>query len=396
VLLGTERRPSRNFLLRTITSRGGELSAAAGREFLEIRAVVRAADIDLAIDVLRDMIRESRFDATALESERGVLLQQVAERADNPVERAADALFDALLGGHPLANRPSATAEDVRRVVPDDVRAFWASRLAGENILAGIVCELDHEAVVGRIDDVFGDIPAFVGVGANGNDSPPRVDLGPTDARDLVLDVPGTQAQVVVGVPLPGVTHADRSAIRVANAVLGRLSGRLFGEIRDRRGLAYSTACTVAQYADAGVWFAQVGTAPRNADTVRSLVLGEFARLRDEVLSQEELENAREGEIGARIVAREASRDEAIGLIRDAAYGLPVAVEQDALLRAVTAAEIQRVAREYLDPGRITTIVARPVEASMRVATSLPAMVGAALERVARSGIPNVGTGASR
>jgi predicted Zn-dependent peptidase len=146
----------------------------------------------------------------------------------------------------------------------------------------------------------------------------------------------------------------------VLNAVVGRTSGRLYTEIRDRRGLAYSAYSSIAPYSDGGIFYAYAGTDPDTAEAVRDLLLAEVRRLRDEPISGVELENARNGEVGARILGRETSADEATVLTRDELYGLPSPEEQEARIRAVTAEDVQRVARAYLDPERMVVVVARP------------------------------------
>lgn len=354
LLLGTARWPSRDRLLRAITARGGELTAMAGREVIEVRLVVELADLDHGLALLRDIVTASRFDPAALERERGVILQRVADREDDPENRAIDLLFDAIFAGHPLANRPTGTVEGVRALSLEALRDYWGSRVAGPNIIAGVVSGIEHAAVVERMAVAFGDVPAAPAQPSNAAPFP----LAPATADTIGAGT--SQAHVFIGVPVPGVTAADRAPLRVANAVLGRTSGRLYVEIRDRRGLAYSTSSSVAQYADGGIAYLHVGTDPVNVETVHALLLAELTRLRDEPLGPDELENARRGEVGARILGREASRDEATSLARDTVYGLPPATAQDVQLLAVTADDVRRVAREYFDPARLTVVVARP------------------------------------
>ena len=358
LLLGTARWPSRDQLLRAITSRGGELTVTAGREVIEVRLVVELADLDLGLAVLRDVVTASRFDPDLLGRERGIILQRLADREDDPENRAIDVLFDAVFAGHPLANRPTGTVEGVRALPLDAPRQYWESRVVGPNLIAGVVSGLEHEAVVARMEAAFGDLP--VGPAQPSNAAPFPV----APPASATIEAGTNQAHVFVGIPVPGVTAADRAPLRVANAVLARTSGRLYAEIRDRRGLAYSTSSSVAQYADGGIAYAHAGTDPVNVETVRALLVAELLRLRDEPLDPVELDNARRGEVGARILNRETSRDEATNLARDAVYGLPPATEQDAQLLAVTTDDVRRVAREYFDPARMTVVIARPAGGS--------------------------------
>jgi len=179
-------------------------------------------------------------------------------------------------------------------------------------------------------------------------------------AQSLTIEAGQEQAHIFVGLPVTGVAAPDRAALRVANSIVGRSSGRLYGEIRDRRGLAYAAYSSVAQYADGGILYAYVGTDPANLDEVRALTIAELAVLRDGPLEADELDDARGNEVGGRIVGRETSQEEATVLARDAVYGLPPAEEQDDRLRAVTLADVRDAARTYFDPALMTTVVARP------------------------------------
>jgi predicted Zn-dependent peptidase len=156
------------------------------------------------------------------------------------------------------------------------------------------------------------------------------------------------------------VATEDRAPLRVLNAVLGRSSGRLYGEIRDRRGLAYSAYSSVSQFVDGGIFLVYAGTEPATAPAVLELLKAELQRVRDELIDPVELQNAIDGEIGARTIAVETSASEALYLARDTVFGVPSREVQAAQTRAVTAADVQRVARQYLDPSRFSVVVAGP------------------------------------
>jgi predicted Zn-dependent peptidase len=354
LLLGTERRPTRDQLLRSITSRGGRLGVTAGREIVELTVNVGLPELDLGLDVLHDVLTASRFDEQALEAERRVILQELAQRADDPETVASDALFDTLFTGHPLQHPPSGTREGVQRLTVDRLRSFWQRRLVGDNIIVGVVSGLDHAAVVERLEAALGAIPA-------GPPSERKLVPLPLDgAASLTLPAGTDQAHVFVGARLPGVATPDRAALRVASTVLGRSGGRLFTEIRDRRGLAYSTYAAVPQYTDGGIFLMYAGTEGANASEVADLLLAELARLREEPVAPPELADAIGSDVGAQVIADETSRAEAITLTRSIVFGLPPRDEEERRLRAVTAEDVRRVANAYLSPGRLTVLIARP------------------------------------
>jgi predicted Zn-dependent peptidase len=356
LLLGTERWPSRDALVRAIAGRGGDISVAAGREVVEVTVTVGLPDAALAWDVLGEILLRSKLDADDLEREREVVLQQVQEREDEPDEHASDVLFATVFQGHPLAHLPYGTSAGVEQLQLDDLRAYWHERLVGPNVLVAVVSGLPHDEVVAKLGTALADLPPGPVPGLNYDDVPRQA------PRMVALDQGTDQAHVYIGMPIPGVGNADRAPLRVLNAVLGRTSGRLFTEIRDRRGLAYTAYSSVAQFVDGGIFLVYAGTKPSTAQDVLDVLKAELQRIREQPIDNAELQNAIGGEIGSRTLALEASANEALYMARDAMFGAPAREIQVAEVRAVTAADVQRVAQTYLDPDRFSVVVVRPGE----------------------------------
>lgn len=354
LLLGTEQWPTRDALTRVISGRGGDLSVSAGREIVEVGVTVGQADADLALDVLRDVLLHSRFDPDDLERERAVILQQVQEHEDEPEDRAADVFFQTIFAGHPLSQLPSGTSDAVEALTVEQLRGYWRTRLVGPNVLISVVSGLPHEEIAGKLAAALKELPAGPVPAVNYRDI-----VGVAPAA-IELPLGNDQSHIFVGAPIPGVASADRAPLRVLNAVLGRSSGRLFTEIRDKRGLAYSTYSTLSQYVDGGLFYVYAGTRPGSADTVLALVQAELQRVREEPITPTELQNAIGGEIGARTLAVETSANEALYTARDTVFGIPPREIQAQATRAVTAADVQRVARTYLDPARLSVVMTRP------------------------------------
>ena len=351
LLLGTDRWPTRDALVRAVAGRGGDLSVTAGREIVEVSAAVGLPDADLALEVLEEILLRSRFDPEALERERDVILQQVQEREDEPEDHATDVLYQTVFAGHPLANLPYGTSRGVESLTLDNLKRYWREKLVGPNVLIAVVSGLPHDEVVAKLGRAFGDIPDGPVQALNYGEMP-----APT-ARTIALPLGSDQSHVFIGMPVSGVTTEDRAPLRVLNAVLGRSSGRLFSEIRDRRGLAYSAYSSISQFVDGGVFYVYAGTTPRTADAVLDLLKAELQRIREQPLDAIELQNAIGGEIGSRIIGVETSANEALYMARDTVFGIPPREIQAAQARAVTAADVQRVARKYLDPARFSVVV---------------------------------------
>jgi len=354
LMLGTSRWPSRDALVRAVAGRGGDLAVSAGREIVELTATVGQTDAELAFEVLGEMMLRSRFDPDDLEREREVILQQVQEREDEPEDHANDVLYQTVFAGHPLSHLPYGTSEGVAALTIDDLRGYWGERLVGPNVLVTVVSGLPHDQVVAQLGTALADVPGGPVPALNYADVP-----APT-TRTVELDLGSEQAHVYVGVPVAGVATGDRAPLRVLNAILGRSSGRLFTEIRDRRGLAYSAYSSVTQFVDGGVFMVYAGTKPSTADDVLALLKAQLQRIREQPVDAAELQNAISGEIGARTLAVETSANEAQYMARDLMFGVPSQEAQAAEVRAVTAADVQRVALQYLDPASMSVVITRP------------------------------------
>jgi predicted Zn-dependent peptidase len=357
LLLGTERWPTRDTLVRSIAGRGGQLSVSAGREIVEVSTAVGLPDAELALEVLREVLLHSRFDPEAVERERDVILQQVQEREDEPEDRAADVLYQTVFAGHPLANLPNGTPSGVEALTVERLRGYWRERLVGPNVLVAVVSGLPHDEVVAMVGRALEGVPAGPVPSLN------YAEIPPTAARTVELPLGTDQSHIFIGAPVPGVATEDRAPLRVLNAVLGRSSGRLFSEIRDRRGLAYSAYSAVSQFVDGGIFYVYAGTQPSTADAVLELLKSELLRIREEPVDAIELQNAIGGEVGSRTIGVETSPNEALYMARDTVFGVPPREIQAAQARAVTAADVQRVARRYLDPARFSVVVTGRVQA---------------------------------
>lgn len=355
LMLGTEQYPTRDDLVRAITGRGGDLSVSAGREILEVGLTVGLPDADLALTVLSEVLLHSAFDPDIIEREREVILQQVQEREDEPEDVAVDTLYSTVFTEHPLANLPYGTSAGVESLTVEALRGFWRERLVGPNVLVAVVSGMPHDQVVAKLTTALAELPAGPVPAANYRD------LLPPTPQVIRLPLGTDQSHVFIGAPVPGVATEDRAALRVLNAVLGRTSGRLFSEIRDKHGLAYSAYSSVAQFVDGGVFLVYAGTQPQTAEAVLALLQAELTRIREEPIGDAELRNAIGGELGSRILGVETSANEALFLARDIMFGVPSEELQAAQLRAVTPADVQRVARRYLDPDRLIAVMTGPL-----------------------------------
>jgi len=352
---GTERHPGPDLVQRPLTIRGSGLSVGAGTEMVTFGAQVRSIDVEVMLDVLGDVLLHSRFAQDRVENEARVILEELNARRANPNVLASDLFSKAVFEGHPLARSTAGDLENTPRLTRDTLVGYRDRHFVGRNTVVAVAGNLPVEEAHARIADALGPMPA--GETAPLSNVPAPV-LG---ARRIDEKAGSAQARVLIGGQLPGLGSPDRFAIAAANAVLGGSGFRLFREIRDLRGLSYDPSPAMAQFPDAGIWLAAAGTDPTNVDTVIGLLTHEIDRLTEERLSDDDLSNAKNYLEGSLVVGLETPSAQSGQMIRDEVLGSPVLSRAHVEgIRAVTADDVQRVARAYLRTDVATLVVVQP------------------------------------
>lgn len=354
-LQGTAKRPGPELIQRPITVRGGSMGTLAGSEMVTFQAQVRSVDLDVMLDVLSDVVLNSRFSQDRVENEARVILEELNARRASPNAYAADLFFPAVFRDHPLARSSSGDLENTPKLTPERIISYRDQYVVGRNTVIAVAGNLPSAEAFKRVEQFFGALPA-------GEEAPPsNVPPPPAEKRRIDEKAGSAQARVIMGGPLPGLRSPDRFALSVANAVLGGSGYRLFREIRDLRGLSYDPAPGLVQFPDAGAWMASAGTDPVNIDTVTELLERETRRLADEPLADDELSNAKNYLDGSLVVGLETFAAQAGQMIRDETFGARVlSAEHREGILSVTADDVQRVARTHLNPDTATIVVVQP------------------------------------
>ena len=290
---GTRRRTALE-ISASIEAVGGEINAFTTKEYTCYYARVLDADLPLAADVLTDVIASALIRPEDVESERGVILEEIAMTDDDPGDVVHDEFALALFGDSPLGRPIAGTAASVKGLTRDQIAAHYRRHYNGPNLVVAAAGNLEHERVVELVYEGFRRSAAGSHLVLDGSPAP----LGP---RELAPSVPsGTatrlinrkteQAHLVLG--MPGVHRTDdrRWALGVLAAVLGGgMSSRLFQEVREKRGLAYSVYSYASQYADAGSFGVYAGCQPKKLREVLALCRAEIAGLVRTGITEDEL-----------------------------------------------------------------------------------------------------------
>ncbi len=279
---------------------GAELNAGTGKETTSVYARVIDEHVPEAFDVMADMVfRPALRD---IESERAVILEEIAMYEDDPQEKVFDLFGEAVFGEHPLGRAIIGRAEVIAQTPADEIGHFHAARYRPENIVIAAAGAIEHDAFVELAARA---VAAAAGDGAAPS-APPAPAIGAPRRRFERKDT--EQYHVCLGGP--GLPRYDerRFALRVLDNVFGGTSSsRLFQEVRERRGLAYAVYSFTSAYQDTGQVGLYLGTRPDNVREGLSVIASELARMREEPATPEELERAKENLKGRVVLALEST-----------------------------------------------------------------------------------------
>ena len=355
---GTERRPTARTISTEIDAIGGEFNAFTGKEITGYYVKSSAETRDISLDVLVDMLRNSRFDPAEIEKEKGVILEEMNVYLDTP-QRYVGNVYDRLLfADQPLGWDILGTRETIEGATRETFTSYLDSWYVPERIVVGVGGRIG-DGLGDRLEELLGDIePRETG-------SPMAVDLPPDGSPVLLHTKQSEQAHLVLGVRAYPIGHPDRYALQLLSVVLGGgMSSRLFTEVRERRGLAYYVHAASGAYTDAGTLYTGAGVDVSRIDEAISTIVGELRKIATEPVPSEELEKAR-GYAKGRFVLRLESPQAVIqfGLRREV---LEHEIEEpDDVLReldAVTAEDIQRVGGDLLDGKRLYLAIVGPFD----------------------------------
>ncbi len=341
---GTERRPTARAISAEIDGIGGEFNAFTGKEFTGYYVKCAAETRDVALDVLVDMIRNSRFDADEIEREKGVIVEEMNMYFDTPRDFVGGVYDELLYGDHPLGRDIIGTKETVRAATRETFTSFIDTWYRPERMVVGVGGKIG-DGLGERLEELLGSIEA------RPTGQPEAATTAPNGSPVSVFTKQSDQAHIVLGARSHPLGHPDRYTLQLLTTVLGGgMSSRLFTEVRERRGLAYYVFSTNASYLDAGSLYAQAGVDIQRIDDAVSTIAAELRRIADEPVPSDELEKARAFAKGRFVLGIESPHGTTMfGLRREVLLGK--AEEPETMLAgldAVTAEDLQRVAQDVV------------------------------------------------
>ena len=353
---GTQRRSARD-IAETMDGVGGNLNAFTDKEATCYYAKVIDHHVPLAIDVLADMFLHSTFAPEELLKEQKVVLEEIRMYDDSPDDMIHDLFTRTMWRGSDLGEPTIGYAETVSALTSDDLRRHLAARYAPDAVVFAAAGNVEHDAVVELVERAFAEHR-----GSATSPVPDRPELTPAT---LVHRKDTEQAYIVLGTRGLAVADDRRYVLSVLDTVLGGgMSSRLFQEIREKRGLAYSVYSFQQGYRGAGLLGISAGTAPESAQECIDVIIDELGRMAERGPTAAEVSLASEHLKGSLTLSLEASASRMIRLGRNEFnLGGQVAIEE--IERSIDAVDVDAVwslARELFDPASVGLCVLGPLE----------------------------------
>jgi predicted Zn-dependent peptidase len=355
---GTKKRPTARQIAGEIDAIGGEFNAFTSKEYTGYYVKCAAEHRDVALDVLVDMLRHSKFEPEEIEREKGVIVEEMNMYYDTPRDYV-DGVYDELLyGDTPLGWDIIGRKETVRAAQRETFIDYLERWYRAPRMVAGVAGNLG-EGLTARLEELLGDVQD----GSTGE--PPPAEWRQAAPQVKLHTKQSDQAHIRVGVHSYPLVHPDRYALGLLSTVLGGgMSSRLFTEVRERRGLAYYIYGHQQGYTDTGTLYAQGGVDINRIDDAVRTVVGEFARIAAEPIEPDELEKARNFAKGRLVLSLEDPKGMILFGLRNEVLEETLREPDEVLagLEAVTIEDVQRVAQDIVRDDRLNFALIGPFD----------------------------------
>jgi predicted Zn-dependent peptidase len=334
---------------------GGEFNAFTAREYTCFHARVLDVDLPLAVDVLGDMITSSLIRPHDVEAEREVILDEIAMHDDDPEDVVANLFSLAAWGSTPLGRPVGGTAESVEKLTREQIQRFYRRHYTAANTVIAVAGNVDHATVVRLVKRAF----PFPSEAADPIGPRPATPFKRAVGRTVSVSRPFEQANVILGFNAIGREDERRYAMGVLSTILGGgSSSRLFQEVREERGLAYSVYSYPIHTADSGALCVGLSCLPRKLDEVLDVVRASLASLAADGVTEEELARGKGQLRGGLVLGLEDSASRMSRIAKaDLLYGdLPGIDDTLARIDGVTAAEVHGLAKELFAQPEILAV----------------------------------------
>lgn len=366
---GTQKRPTSKEIADAIEGVGGFINASTDKELTAYWTRVPSEYTDLGLDVLFDILSNSKLDPADIERERAVILEELKMYQDQPQDNVQNLFEELMWPGHPLGRDIAGTQKSVSGLGRDDILEYADAHYRLPNVVIGAAGAIDETAVIDSVSSRLtlpGELDGFEQAVT------PRPLAGP---NVMVRRQRTEQAHICLGVRAYSYLHPDRYAIDLLNTVLGEgMSSRLFLNIRERLGIAYDVHSFMQKHRDTGYVAVYLGVDPKKSVEAVNAVMLELRRLCDEEVIPDELARAKEFTKGRLRLELETTNGVSFWLTyQELLLGEIKTIDEElALVDAVSAADLKRVAGDILS-GPIQMAVIGPFSSDARFRSAIQA-----------------------
>lgn len=356
---GTKTRPSSLAISSLLDGIGASFNAFTAEEYTGFYVKSESRHLPLILDVLSDMLLNSQFDETELNKERGVIIEEINMYEDQPAARVGELFEELLYAGSPLAWRVLGTKEVIKKVTRQDMLNYVKRMYHSKAMVVGLAGDVKDAELV---EKYFGQVP----VGGENKFLPAaNVQEKP---QSLVYHKKTDQAHLCLGVRAFDNSHPDRFVLSVLGTILGgNMSSRLFLEVREKRGLAYSVHAESEEFHDCGYFVTDAGLRIEDVEEAVKVILGEYNKLKENPPTLDELRRAKDNARGKMVLALEDSFRVASFYTSQELLRKEIETPEEVLKRieAVTSEDIQRVAKDIFVQQKLNLAVIGPFEQNM-------------------------------
>lgn len=360
---GTKNRPTATDISHALDEIGADYNAFTGKETTGYHIKCASQHLALSLDMLSDMLWNSKFDPAEIEKERGVIIEEINLYEDTPMRRVAGIYEQLLWGDQPLGWDIGGRKEVIRKIQRADFIKYIEDRYAPNNMVVSIAGDFDREKTIATVKKFFGHaakkaVGGFLPVSENQKKPADKVTYKKTD-----------QAHLVLGFRAFKIGHPERYNAAVLATILGGgMSSRLFVNVREKRGLAYYVRADTESYLDTGTLCAAAGVDLKRIDDAVKVILSEFAEIHQKQVSERELKKAKEYIKGRIILSWEDSRTVAVSYGTDEILEDKIRTIDEYLKRIdeVKAEDIRRVAQFLFSANKLNLAVIGPFKEQAR------------------------------
>jgi predicted Zn-dependent peptidase len=354
---GTQKRPTALDISKELDAIGAEYNAYTSKDHTAYYAKVEAHHLDTALDVVSDMFLNAKLEQAEIERERGTILQEINMYEDAPQRKVEEHFEKLLYGKHPLGRDIAGPKKNIKSFKRQDFIKYLNRGYTARNVVVGVAGKINPKEAKKTIEKHFAHIhdgkrPVFK-----------KIKEEQTRPQVFIKHKKTDQTHIVLGVRGYDMFHKDRFALLVLATILGGgMSSRLFIEVRERRGLAYSVHTSVETYHDAGYLATQCGVEHENLEKAMNVILSEYKKIATELVDKKELQKAKDYIKGHFALGMEGSDDVVGYLVTQEVLRHKITLPQDhnKMIDKVTAADVLRVAQDIFRNEKLNMAIIGP------------------------------------